>query len=344
MTTKTLYRPVGEKEMILIIESNYKKIPNSEEWKDFLSLETNKHAAKRYAKTYYRGAHTNYLGFVIEFEVTEAEYEKWDDKSKDEYEKKIYVPKNKLEDFNEQIVGEIKATHLFVGYEFKETKNETIAYLIRKLTKKEKITREEFTLEILELIHKFKYILFHQASNIYIENPSRMIESMYVRYRRICSVFESMGIIIKDVKHLNDLEFIEQYKEYSFAEELLPTIKNSLKNFYKIEEVTLQSLKATVERILQFRDNYISNLENFFGGIRIEGAIPIEEHLSKRFVIESIMDIDTLVERLNRTITLLLFPNIQEFDVQMLVEKFNFPTEDYEALEHKEEMEYWNDF
>ncbi|WP_445710597.1 hypothetical protein [Flavobacterium sp.] len=207
------------------------------------------------------------------------------------------------------------------------------------MKEKERITREEFTIEFFELIHKFKYILFHKASNIYVENPSRMLQSMFVRYKRICSVFESIGIKIKDVKHLNDLGFIDQYKECYFDEEILSIVKNSLDDFYKIEDVKLENLKLTIEGVIQFRENYISIFEDFFGGVRIEGNIPIEERLSKGLVAECFFEHNKSIDRLNRIISLLLFPNIKEFDVSILIEKFNFPIEDFIALEHKERNE-----
>lgn len=206
---------------------------------------------------------------------------------------------------------------------------------------KKTITREEFTLEILELIHKFKHILFHKASNIYIEDPSKMLPSMFVRYKRICSVFESIGITIKDVKHLNDLEFIDQYKDYDFNEELLSTIEKYLEDFYTIEDVKTENLKLTIENIIQFRKNYISVFQDFFGGVRFGGRIRIEKLLSKGFVAESIHKYQESIDSMDRIITLLLFPNVKEFDVSLLIEKYGFPTEDYTALEYEEKNDYW---
>lgn len=39
-------------------------------------------------------------------------------------------------------------------------------------------------------------------------------------------------------------------------------------------------------------------------------------------------------------ITHLLFPQITEFDQDILIEQYNFPTEDYKALDKKE----WDDY
>jgi hypothetical protein len=38
MKTTTLYRPFGEKEMLLIIESNYKKLPPRLNWQPISTL------------------------------------------------------------------------------------------------------------------------------------------------------------------------------------------------------------------------------------------------------------------------------------------------------------------
>ena len=71
------------------------------------------------------------------------------------------------------------------------------------------------------------------------------------------------------------------------------------------------------------------------------GAPSVEERVSKTFIIESIKDIDTLVGRLDKIISYLLFPKTQEFDINLLVEKYNFPLEDYKALDKKEWDEYY---
>lgn len=203
-----------------------------------------------------------------------------------------------------------------------------------------KITREEVALEILELLLKLRYLLEHKAAGYYIENPHRMLPSVQVRYKRVCVYFAYLNITIKDIKHFYDLEFIEDFKEYQFSDQIIETVYLGLENFYKIEDIKSENLKEIIDRIIRFRRSYIEILENFFGGMRIMGVPSIEERVSKTFVVESIKDIDTVVERLNKVIAHLLFPQIKEFELDILIDKYNFPTEDYKALDKKE----WDDY
>lgn len=205
-----------------------------------------------------------------------------------------------------------------------------------------KITREEVTIEILELLLKLSSILEHDKSQIYVDDPSKMLPSMYIRYRRICAYFEFLDIEIKDLKQFYNLEFIYDYNNYKFSNEVIPTINSVLEGNFKIENINKRSLKFMTLRIINFRRDYIRILENFFGGVRLMGSPSVEERVSKAFVIESIKDIDDLVERLNKVITYLLFPQIKEFELDILIDKCNFPTEDYRALEKKELEDYYS--
>ncbi|WP_175622897.1 ADP-ribosylation/crystallin J1 [Chryseobacterium schmidteae] len=78
MKTKTLYRPVGEKEMILIIESSYKKFPPRLEWQPIFYPVLNEDYASEIAEKWNTSDEAgNYLGFVTEFEVLEEEINKY---------------------------------------------------------------------------------------------------------------------------------------------------------------------------------------------------------------------------------------------------------------------------
>lgn len=205
-----------------------------------------------------------------------------------------------------------------------------------------KITREEVTIEILELLLNLRSILDHGAAKYYIENPTKMLPSLQVRYKRICAYFKYLNIEIKDLKYFYDLDFIENFKEYKFSDEIIETVKQAMKGFYTIEDIKNENLKEIISRVIYFRTSYINILEGFFGGMRIMGVPPVEERVSKAFIIESIQDIDTVVERLNKIITCLLFPQIKEFDLNVLTNEFNFPQEDYKALDKQEWEDYYD--
>lgn len=78
MKTTTLYRPVGEKEMLLIIESNYRKFPPRLNWQPIFYPVLNEEYASEIAEKWNtRDEAGNYLGFVTKFEVSEEVVSKY---------------------------------------------------------------------------------------------------------------------------------------------------------------------------------------------------------------------------------------------------------------------------
>lgn len=206
-----------------------------------------------------------------------------------------------------------------------------------------KITREEITVEILELLYDFQYVLEHQKSDIYFNDLTKLLLSKQIRFRRICSVFAYLNIQIKDLKHFYDLEFINEFKDYEFAEEIAEMIESSIDGFYKIEDIKIENLKEILKSIIYFRKAYLNLVRGFFGGVRLMGIPSIEERVSEKIMFENIHDINLIVERINKTITYLLFPNTEDFDMGILINQYNFPTEDYRAIDKKEWEDYYNE-
>lgn len=206
-----------------------------------------------------------------------------------------------------------------------------------------KITREEITVEILELLYDFQYVLEHQKSDIYFNDPTKLLLSKQIRFKRICSVFAYLNIQIKDLKHFYDLEFINEFKDYEFAEEIAEMIESSIDGFYKIEDIKIENLKEILKSIIYFRKAYLNLVRGFFGGVRLMGIPSIEERVSEKIMFENIHDINLIVERINKTITYLLFPNTEDFDMGILINQYNFPTEDYRAIDKKEWEDYYNE-
>lgn len=206
-----------------------------------------------------------------------------------------------------------------------------------------KITREEITVEILELLYDFQYVLGRQKSDIYFKDPTKLLLSKQIRFRRICSVFAYLNIQIKDLKHFYELEFINEFKDYEFAEEISEMIESSIDGFYKIEDIKIENLKEILKSIIYFRKAYLNLVRGFFGGVRLMGIPSIEERVSEKIMFENIHDINLIVERINETITYLLFPNTEDFDMDILINQYNFPTEDYRAIDKKEWEDYYNE-
>ncbi|UZT96336.1 ADP-ribosylation/crystallin J1 [Chryseobacterium fluminis] len=135
MKTKTLYRPVGEKEMILIIESNYRKFPPRLEWQPiFYPVLDEDYASEIAEKWNTRDEAGNYLGFVTRFEVLEEvanQYPSQNVGARNHNE--MWVPSEELETFNQAIVGNIIVIKVFIGKDFKEAANNKVENLILKL-------------------------------------------------------------------------------------------------------------------------------------------------------------------------------------------------------------------
>lgn len=135
MKTITLYRPVGEKEMILIIENNYKKFPPRLEWQPIFYPVLNEDYASEIAKKWNtRDEAGNYLGFVTKFEVLEDEINQYSIQNVGaRNHNELWIPSEDLEKFNLAIVGNIEVIKVFVGDDFEKSENTDIENLILKL-------------------------------------------------------------------------------------------------------------------------------------------------------------------------------------------------------------------
>jgi hypothetical protein len=135
MKTTTLYRPVGEKEMALIIESGFKKFPPRLEWQPiFYPVLDEDYASEIAEKWNTRDEAGNYLGFVTKFEVLEEEANKYPAQNVGaKNHNELWVPSEELETFSQAIVGDIEVIKVFVGKDFKEPANAEIESLILKL-------------------------------------------------------------------------------------------------------------------------------------------------------------------------------------------------------------------
>jgi len=132
MKTKILYRPVREKEMLLIIENGYEKFPSRLDWQPIFYPVLNEAYASEIAEKWNtRDEAGNYLGFVTRFEVQEAEINKYEVQNVGvgNY-NELWVPSEELETFNQAIRGNIEVIKVFVGNDFKKSTSKEIESLI----------------------------------------------------------------------------------------------------------------------------------------------------------------------------------------------------------------------
>ena len=139
MKTKTLYRPIGEKELILIAESDFKKFPPRLEWQPiFYPVLNEQYACEIASRWNTNDEFGNYLGFVTAFEVTDEEFSKYKiENVGGSHHNELWVPSEDLEDFNNAIIGKINITKVFMGDEFIKTIHTTSQRIIEKLRKNE---------------------------------------------------------------------------------------------------------------------------------------------------------------------------------------------------------------
>lgn len=112
MTTKTLYRPVGPKELALIEESGWKKFPPRLAQQPIFYPVMNEEYAIQIAKDWNVAASGS--GFVTKFEVNSEYLEKFEIQNVGgQIHDELWVPAEELEEFNNNIVGLIEVTKSF---------------------------------------------------------------------------------------------------------------------------------------------------------------------------------------------------------------------------------------
>lgn len=132
MNLKTLFRPVGEKEMILIIESQYLKFPPRLAWQPiFYPVLNEKYATQIAYEWNTNDEFGNYLGFVTQFSIREDFFATYEIQNVgDDFHNEIWVSSEDLETFNNAIIGKIEIINVFKGALFSKTTNSEISAIL----------------------------------------------------------------------------------------------------------------------------------------------------------------------------------------------------------------------
>ncbi len=111
MKTKTLYRPIGQKELDLIAEADFNAFPPRLEWQPIFYPVLNEEYASQIAREWNTKDEANgCVGYVTKFEVDEAylsQYEIHQVGGKVHLE--YWIPAEELSIFNDHLVGKIEA-------------------------------------------------------------------------------------------------------------------------------------------------------------------------------------------------------------------------------------------
>lgn len=133
MQTQILFRPVGEKEMLLIIESGYTKFPPRLAWQPLFYPVLNEQYATEIARDWNTQDEAgNYLGFVTRFLVDKKVSDKYEVKNVGGiYHNELWIPAEELDLFNESIVGKIEIVSYYIGNKFSGSTSELIHQILK---------------------------------------------------------------------------------------------------------------------------------------------------------------------------------------------------------------------
>lgn len=133
MKIRTLYRPVGLKELELIHNSDWKQFPPRLDWQPiFYPVMNEAYAIEIATKWNLDDEGSGYSGFVTAFDMN-AEFIK---KYKIEnvggpIHNELWVSAEELKEFNDHIVGEIRVTKAYFGKKYVHPENEELNAIIK---------------------------------------------------------------------------------------------------------------------------------------------------------------------------------------------------------------------
>lgn len=132
--TTTLYRPIGIKELELIIESDYKRFPPRLEWQPIFYPVMNQEYAEQIAQKWNTSDQASgYCGIVTKFDLPSDFLKKYDVQNVGGFiHNELWVPAEELDDFNNKIVDKIEIIKVFVGKNFNFTNTDHTTTILKK--------------------------------------------------------------------------------------------------------------------------------------------------------------------------------------------------------------------
>lgn len=120
MKTKTLYRPVGTKELELIADADWRAFPPRLEWQPIFYPVLNQPYAEQIAKEWNTGdSFSGYCGIVTRFAIQEDHFLQYKmENVGGEIHNELWVPAEMLPAFNQNIIGRIEIVNVFFGKAF----------------------------------------------------------------------------------------------------------------------------------------------------------------------------------------------------------------------------------
>lgn len=134
MKTVTLYRPVGLRELQLIIESGFSKFPPRLDWQPiFYPVMNEEYALQIALKWNTIDEFSGYSGYVTAFKMNADYIDNFEIQNVGgKIHNELWVPAEELDEFNNHIIDKIEVTKSFLGKEFKALEDKIIMEIIDK--------------------------------------------------------------------------------------------------------------------------------------------------------------------------------------------------------------------
>lgn len=134
----TLYRPIGLKELQLIIDLDFKAFPPRLEWQPIFYPVLNQEYAEQIAEKWNtKDEFSCYCGIVTKFDLPSGYLQKYEVQNVGGFiHNELWIPSEELNEFNSKIVGQIEIVKVFKGDNFDILSNDAATlYVLKYLDK-----------------------------------------------------------------------------------------------------------------------------------------------------------------------------------------------------------------
>ncbi|NDW08863.1 ADP-ribosylation/crystallin J1 [Dysgonomonas sp. 520] len=130
----TLYRPIGLKELQLIIDSDFKAFPPRLEWQPIFYPVLNQEYAEQIAEKWNtKDEFSGYCGIVTKFDLPASYLQKYEVHNVGGFiHNELWVPAEDLNEFNSKIIGQIEIVKVFAGESFVTSVNDAATQYVLK--------------------------------------------------------------------------------------------------------------------------------------------------------------------------------------------------------------------
>ena len=131
---KTLYRPVGLKEMELIVTSGWEKFPPRLEWQPIFYPVLNQQYAEQIALDWNtKDEFSGFCGIVTAFDISNEYLKQYEIQNVGgAIHNELWIPSEKLDEFNQNIIDKIRVVNAYFCEGFKPSINSELMNELQK--------------------------------------------------------------------------------------------------------------------------------------------------------------------------------------------------------------------